>query len=256
MEIQSFQALMILNSLEIIVLANMILVDFKELLKLFREVPFSIRIESTCVEINKAILACEFFTLTQVPIPEFSKGDSEVYEQQFVIDIQDFLDADDSSWKDIYGTWHKGVLSSTMRSMLLDSLAKGELQDSKYYKPAEVVLEFYLQYISMYPRVDTMLFEGEEYHEHKGLATDEATRVKLLNFFLLEKTKYLYSHFGVDAVHWMNYIRTELGTNQPTKIEELEQKKKELEALKKRSALLLADLGLAKTFIKQQKQKS
>jgi len=232
----------------------MMLVDFKALLKLFREVPFSIRIEETQVSINRMVVACEFFQLTRFPIPSIAdKGDSEVYECLFVINIQQLLESESERWRDIYGNWHEGVLSPMMRSMFLESITKGEVHGNVFYKHAEVALEFYLQYITMYPKVETLVFEGEEYHEHKGIDTDEETRLKKLNFFMLEKTKYLYSHFGIDAVHWMNIIRSEMNITTPSTDEDKE-RIKQLEEISAKADLLLADLGLAEQLLKNQKR--
>ena len=197
-------------------------IDF--LVKLFRVTPFTVKINGSFCDSSIAIITLDFYGLTQSPIhligEDLSMGDNNVFTLTYWLDIYELLENDLKPYKSING-WINGVMSPIMRSMFCHSLAYGEYIDEKEYSYAEYVLEYYFFYISMNPRIDALDINGEIYHEQKGLNVSNKTRIEMLSFFHMQKTKELYKMFGVNAVHWMNHIREEIVN--PVYVENYEQ---------------------------------
>ena len=116
--------------------------------------------------------------------------------------------------------------------------------DEKEFAYAEYILEYYFQYITMYPYVKSIEFEGEDYFEQKGLNVSEETRVELLSCFHLQKTRELQDKFGIEAVHWMNSIKQELNFPKPVQNEkELTKQQKYIAAIKAEARILKDSLS-------------
>ncbi len=196
----------------------MTVTDIGELIKLFREFPFTVKIHGSICDASIAIITLEFYGLTQAPIhtvPEcISRGELNVFTLTYWIDTYELLRLDTEPYKSVNG-WINGVMAPTMRTLFCHSLAHGEYMDEKEYQYAEYVLEYYFYYVTMYPRIDSITSEGEVYKEHIGLDVTEETRVAMLSFFHMQKTKELYRTFGIEAVYWMNHIRDEMKTPKP-----------------------------------------
>jgi hypothetical protein len=207
------------------------------LVKLFREVPYTVKIEWTDCNSGLALIIIEYYSLTTVPVIGISGGADNVFTLAYYIDIFEFLRKEALPYQTVDNRWVSGVLTPTMKSLFSHSITAGEYLDRKQYAYTEYVLEYYFNYVTMYPYVAEEVFDDVKYYEQKGLNISEETRKELLSCFHLQKTRELYRSLGIDAVHWMNYIAADL-KSPPEVDEETKIAQKTIDAIKAEATLL------------------
>lgn len=213
--------------------------DIDQLVTIFRHHPFTVKIEGSVCDVGVVVISVEFYQMTAAPILGFDPGDKDVFTMTFYVDVFGFLQKDEQPYRTLDGRWLDGVLPPMMRSLLCHSLSHGEFIDSGHYAYAEYVFEYYFNYVTLYPRAETVEIDGVEYENYKGLDISDETRKDKLSFFHMQKTRELHRLFGISAVHWMNFIKDEL--NMPRKVEneeELEVNYQKVLAVKAQAKLL------------------
>jgi hypothetical protein len=186
-----------------------------DLIKLFQEHKFTIKIDYVFLDSGYADVQLQFYNLTPSPIfvqnGEIIKGSDRITSVKTCINFYHLLEYDDKPIKTVDG-WISGILMPYMRTMLMHGLTFGQIYDESYFRCAEIVLDYYFYYLTICPRVDVEIINGVEYKNQVGLKLDQQTRIELLDLFVLNSTRNV-ADLGIDAVHFANLMRKEIGKN-------------------------------------------
>ena len=189
--------------------------DVKSLVDLFNKHKFSTKINFVDLETGIANVDLNFYDLTPSPIMladgRVIQGSNQITKVNKHLDLYGLLNNDSKPILTKHG-WTDGVLVPYMRASLLHGLTYGHYIDPKYFICAETALDYYFYYLSISPKVQKDTIDGVEYTRQIGIDVDEATKMQLLDIFLMHKTSEMLK-LGQYEFHLANLIRQEIKNN-------------------------------------------